>query len=250
MWRALDMTEEVMGNDPLWQRLMAFRIGDIEAQLSFECRLARENGWTQSFAERVVVEYKRFLYLVVTCGRTLTPSDPVDQAWHLHLAYTRSYWKELCGQVLDMELHHQPTRGGDQQQAHFRECYAETLARYAAVFDTEPPADIWPAAEERFAEVTGFTRINRHRVWLIPRPKIAAPLLAFALLLPLVITACTPSEDGSQFWFWVKVAVGLWGVYILVKFINDKLSGGRGRNGSGCSSGCSSGCGGCCGGGD
>lgn len=242
------MADETVDNNPLWQRLVAFHIGDREAQLSFQHRLARENGWPPAFAERAVMEYKRFLYLVATSHRTLTPSDEVDQVWHLHLAYTRSYWKDLCGEVLGFELHHQPTRGGEQQQAHFRECYAETLARYATVFGVEPPADIWPAVDARFSEVTEFTRINRHRVWLIPRPRIAAPLLSFAVLVPLIITACAPKTGESPFWFWVKVAVGVWGIYVIAKLVNDKLGGSGGRGGGG--SGCSSGCGGCCGGGD
>jgi hypothetical protein len=243
------MADESVDNSPLWQRLIAFHIGDDEAQLTFEHRLARENGWTSAFAERAVLEYKRFLYLVATSRRTLTPSDQVDQVWHLHLAYTRSYWKELCGEVLGFELHHQPTRGGSEQQAYFRERYADTLESYAVVFGSAPPADIWPSVEARFAEATGFTRINRHRVWLIPKPRIAAPLLAFALLMPVLITACMPKEGENQLWFWVKVAVGVWGIYLVVKFFNDKLGGSRGRGGDG-GSGCSSGCGGCCGGGD
>ena len=60
------MADEAVDNSPLWQRLEAFHIGDDEAQLSFERRLARENGWTTVFAERAVLEYKRFLYLVAT----------------------------------------------------------------------------------------------------------------------------------------------------------------------------------------
>ena len=64
------MADELVDNSPLWQRLMAFRIGDDEAQLTFEHRLARENGWTPVFAERAVLEYKRFLYLLATAGRT------------------------------------------------------------------------------------------------------------------------------------------------------------------------------------
>jgi hypothetical protein len=30
----------------------------------------------------------------------VTPSEQVDQVWHLHLTYTRSYWDEFCPNVL------------------------------------------------------------------------------------------------------------------------------------------------------
>ena len=72
-------------SDPLWQRIEAFRLGDPAAPLTFTRRLARENGWTQAFARRVVAEYKRFCYLAARAGHPVTPSDQADQAWHLHL---------------------------------------------------------------------------------------------------------------------------------------------------------------------
>lgn len=240
------MANELSNNHSLWQRLDAFRVGDGEEPLSFGQRLARENGWSLVFAERVILEYKRFLYLVATQGKTFTPSDEVDQAWHLHLAYTRSYWKDLCDDLLGFKLHHQPTRGGSDQQSYFRERYIDTLASYAAVFGQAPPADVWPSMEKRFAEATSFERINRQRVWLIPKPQIPVSILSFALLMPLLVASCTPKEGESQFWFWVKVAVGVWGVYFIGKLINDKLGGSGGRGGGG--SGCSAGCGGCGGG--
>ena len=37
-------------------------------------------------------------------GRHIGPSDEVDQAWHLHLVYTRSYWGEFCPNVLGKPL--------------------------------------------------------------------------------------------------------------------------------------------------
>lgn len=85
----------------LWRRLEAFDIdgpqrpGERPA-FAFADRLARENGWSLGFAERVVVEYKKFVFLCMTAGHPCTPSEHVDQAWHLHLAYTRSYWTRMC----------------------------------------------------------------------------------------------------------------------------------------------------------
>ena len=59
-------------------------------------RLASENGWSREYAVRVMQEYRRFAFLAVAAGHPVSPSDAVDQAWHLHLVYTRSYWDEFC----------------------------------------------------------------------------------------------------------------------------------------------------------
>ena len=247
-----------LNHQHLWVQLQALRISEPNAALSFEQRLARENAWSLGYAERVVLEYKRFVYLIAISGKELTPSDEVDQAWHLHLAYTHSYWKKLCAEVLGFELHHQPTQGGADQLTHFKERYQDTLNIYQQEFGMLPPADIWPKVEVRFHKPGAYQRINRQGVWLIPKPAHAVIALSFALFIPLIITACTPNIDEMDFWTWVKVAFGAWGVYIIIKLINDKLGGTRGgrggrgsggNNGMGCSSGCSSGCGGC-GGGD
>ena len=93
-------------NYHLIERIMAFELDDSCAHLPFTARLAREQGWTHVFAGRVVTEYKRFVVLAMLAGHPVTPSEEVDQVWHLHLVYTRSYWQGLCRDVLGRELHH------------------------------------------------------------------------------------------------------------------------------------------------
>ncbi|NCX98787.1 MAG: hypothetical protein EBX35_09485, partial [Planctomycetia bacterium] len=84
----------------LWERICDHRFDDPAARLTFTGRLARENGWTIGYAVRVVDEYRRFVLLAMTAGHPVTPSEDVDQAWHLHLAYTRDYWEIFCRDVL------------------------------------------------------------------------------------------------------------------------------------------------------
>src|SRR4051794_7395726 len=105
----------------LLARLESFSFDDPDAAFTFADRLAKENGWTRSFSERVIGEYKRFLFLATAAGHPVSPPDAVDQAWHLHLTYTQSYWKRLCGEVLKQPLHHHPTRGGAQESAKFQD---------------------------------------------------------------------------------------------------------------------------------
>ena len=130
---------------PLWQALAEMRIEREGAAATFARRLGRKQGWGKRHTYSVIEEYRRFLYLAATGDRPVTPSDDVDEAWHLHLTYTRHYWDELCGRILGKPLHHDPTVGGAAQQAHFKDQYQATLARYEAVFGEPPRSDIWPA---------------------------------------------------------------------------------------------------------
>ncbi len=61
--------------DPLWHRLDAFEFDEVDAELAFSDRLARDNGWTADYAGRVIDEYKRFCYLALRAGHEVTPSD-------------------------------------------------------------------------------------------------------------------------------------------------------------------------------
>lgn len=155
----------------LWNRLQAFEFDDPDSDFTFTDRLARENDWSINFTIRVIEEYRRFLFLICTTDHPLTPSDQVDQAWHLHLLYTQSYWTDLCKHTLGKEIHHGPTKGGQQEKDKYNNWYEETKLRYSETFNQNAPEDIWPPAHIRFGELK-FTRVNRHRFWIVPKPKI------------------------------------------------------------------------------
>lgn len=167
---------------PVWQALETFKIGSSDATLTFAARLARENRWSVGHAERVIDEYKRFCFLAVTAGHEVTPSDAVDQAWHLHLAYTRDYWERFCPDVLGMPLHHGPTAGGDAERSRYFEQYAQTLKSYEAAFGP-PPADIWPDARTRFLEHPRAFRVHPRDVVIIDRGTAMIGGTALAALL-------------------------------------------------------------------
>jgi hypothetical protein len=158
----------------LWRRIKAFELDVAGARFTFTDRLARENGWSISYAIRCVEEYKKFIFLICIADQGLTPSDQVDQVWHLHLIYTRSYWDDFCRNTLGKEIHHGPTKGGDSERNRFNNLYEASNAWYRKTFDKEPPEDIWPATELRFKEIH-FTRVNRHRYWLVPKNPFKNP---------------------------------------------------------------------------
>jgi len=153
------LTSKKAEHDALRARLFTYSIGPDTAVLSFRDRLARENRWMPDYARRVIREYYRFCFLAMTAGHEVTPSDQVDQAWHLHLTYTRDYWERFCPEVLGAPLHHGPTAGGQDERARYYDQYAETLKSYQEAFNEAPPPDIWSAAAERFGQQPRAFRI-------------------------------------------------------------------------------------------
>lgn len=224
--------------DELLLRLESFEIDQAGARLPFSARLARDQDWDPGFARRVTGEYKRFLWLAMRAGHPVTPSREVDEAWHLHLCYTRSYWDELCGKVLGKPLHHGPTEGGRAEDEKFADWYGRTLESYRRHFAEEAPADIWPPAEKRFAPVKRRT-IDPAEHWVIPKRQLrrALTLLAGLSLVPL-LAGCTRllgAVDPGGFLCFAGLFVF---VVVMVKIAGK---GGKGGGGSGCGSGCSGG---------
>lgn len=173
---------------PIWVALSHHVIGPPEATLPFTERLARENGWTPDHAARVVEEYKRFCFLAVTAGHAVTPSDAVDQAWHLHLTYSRDYWEHFCPSVLGRPLHHEPTTGEiDARHRYFRQ-YAETLKSYERTFGESSPADLWPTGAQRLLDDPKARRIHpREGFFVTPRRAILFVLAACCLFAAFII---------------------------------------------------------------
>jgi hypothetical protein len=161
-------------SDPLWQKIVTFSIDDPDSALTFTDRLSRENGWSMEFAVRAVGEYKKFMYLLCIADHPLTPSDQVDQVWHLHLIYTRSYWIDWCQQTLNRDIHHGPTKGGASEGEKFFDWYEKTKELYRSTFGIEANTDLWPNGDDRFSDIH-FQRINIRQNWIIHKPSIFRP---------------------------------------------------------------------------
>jgi hypothetical protein len=244
----------------LWQKIEAFEFDRQGSAFSFSNRLEAENGWSPAFTRQVISEYRRFLYLCVEAGHPVTPSDEIDQAWHLHLCYTRSYWEELCRDTLGRPIHHGPTQGGDAEARKFDDWYRRTLDSYATHFGEAPPPGIWPSPELRFAP-RQYRRLDISRYCLVPRVGLRSGAAALAFLI--LFAGCEFVGDGGPDLKIVRivflVVIGVI-IYKLIKRFRDgrRGSGRNGCGGGGCSggdggasdsdSGCSSGCGAGCGG--
>jgi uncharacterized protein (TIGR04222 family) len=183
----------------LYKRIQAFALDRPDSQLSFSQRLAKDNGWSLGYTQRAIEEYKKFIFLAVAAGHPVTPSDQIDQVWHLHLTYTRLYWQEFCPKILQTTLHHEPTRGGSSEQLKFGSWYSKTLESYEQFFGHIPPIDIWPKPKDRFGRDLHFIRINTQQSWVLSKPNFTVSfkpqlrkigIFTFLVFLSLMITSC------------------------------------------------------------
>lgn len=229
-------------HEPLWRRIEAFELDDPAASLMFTQRLARENNWSPDFSQRVVDEYKRFVFLAMTAGHEVTPSDEIDQAWHLHLTYTRSYWDELCGKVLGRPLHHGPTKGGRSEGERFEDQYTRTFESYRRAFGHEPPADIWPPTDVRFGEAPHWVRVNKQRDWVIAKPwRSRRSTTLVAGIAGLGVAAPLAKADNEALGYWLLfgfIALALAANILKAIWKASHNGASKRRDSSGCSSGC------------
>lgn len=134
--------------DPdLWNKIASYDFDDPQAEAPFSVRLARENGWTPGRAKAAIDQYRRFIYLVCISDDMLSPSPDVDKVWHLHLTYTKDYWKRFCDETLGQEVHHYPSRGAEESQVPLRDAYARTLEFLTEEFGETPDAALWPSVD-------------------------------------------------------------------------------------------------------
>lgn len=183
----------------LWKRLVEFKFDEPGATLTFAARLARENGWRLGYAKRVIEEYRRFLFLSMVSGHSVSPSEAVDQAWHLHLTYTRSYWTKLCGEILPRPLHHCPTLGGSKETEKFDSWYEQTLESYRQFFAESPPEDIWPPAGQQMESVVDSRWVDTNAYFLIPRNPLKWLSFALLLIIPVVMFGGCAAEAPLSF---------------------------------------------------
>ena len=170
---------------PDWQRLRAY----FDARPQFVDRLIDKLGWPSEFASAALLEYQRYCWLATRSDEPLSPSEIVDQVWHLHLQHTRDYWDVFCAQVLGCPLHHEPGEPTPEARKRHWLQYAETLARYERAFGV-PPEAFWPVLGQgpryRWVDVSGPTRSRS----IQPRNMLVSSLAALiAMLLPLAAFA-------------------------------------------------------------
>jgi len=179
----------------LYRRICAYELDDPSHEIGFLAHLMRANGWSRPFALGAIEEYRKFVFLALVADHPVTPTDQVDQVWHLHLLFSDAYWNDFCPRVLGRPLHHHPAKGGQAERDRFHEQYRATIRSYRQHFG-EPPADLWPPVDVRFGRDLQMQRgrIRRpFRSWRGWR----WPSQASLLLVGLGLMACGISSAAA-----------------------------------------------------
>lgn len=198
----------------LWNKIREFPLNEPGAAITFSHKLQEQQEWSASYTERVIEEYRKFIFLCTVAPKGASPSKAVDEAWHMHLTYTKSYWIDLCRNTLGRDLHHHPSKGGNDEDHKHEEWYKETLEFYRQAFGSEPPSDIWPPpldATEPIPEPK-FPLTNTEK-WLYP----ALVLLPFVFSLWFFGQFFPFLLNGPDFlWFFPLFAFALNGIFALM----------------------------------
>lgn len=99
----------------------------------------KEYGWELSFAGKVLYEYKRFMYLK-SQDPNCSPSDSIDQFWHVHILYTENY-SRFCIENYGKFIHHNPDMSLDQKAR--KERIGKTIKLYMLTFPSITYPEIW-----------------------------------------------------------------------------------------------------------
>lgn len=134
-----------MTNSSLWEKLNRYQVAAPQQQL-FINKLQSETGWDKNYCLLAIDEYKKFIYLACISKTPVTPSKAIDAVWHLHLTFSRSYWIDLCDNILQRPIHHDPSEEND--EALMQDQYQYTLQKYANEFGVEAPVAVWQKEPE------------------------------------------------------------------------------------------------------
>ena len=115
--------------------------------------------------EKVVMGYKRYLYLTTVSKKPVCPSEAVDDFWHFHIGFGQQY-REYCEEMIGQELMHSPSGGRHELEKH-KDMYEFTLGLFAVTFGSPPGEQIWPPVEERFSVSEKPVYVNLFRTAIV-----------------------------------------------------------------------------------
>lgn len=173
----------------LWDKIRSYSLDDPTSSLKLSTRISVENNWSPSYTQRVIEEYKKFVFLAMVAGHKVTPSDEVDQVWHLHMIYTEEYWENFCKNILPRQLHHGPTKGGSAEDDKYDNWYTKTKESYEKIFSTKPPEDIWTTNDIRFGRQ--FVRLNVYDHIIVKKQDFPV----FSKIISILFTLFNPKKS-------------------------------------------------------
>lgn len=198
-------------NNILWQQILDFDLDGPPSEYGFTTRLADEQCWTSAFTDQAILEYKKFMYLAATADMMVSPSEIVDQVWHQHLVFTKSY-QEFCA-VLGKPIQHVPSTHNKDEFDKFRRARERTNSLYREAFG-EPPEQIWNTSSM-------FDQLGLEKARFKVRTFLVAGLLAAILLaFPLYYLLRPVYAQIDNPWFMVGAFLIALAVFAALELYN------------------------------
>jgi hypothetical protein len=152
-----------------------YSVLDIVFPPKFLSNLQVEQLIDENTANKWFLEYRKYLVLAYLTKDMISPSEQVDQVWHLHMTYTQHY-RATCQNILQREFKHTPSLGGSAESKKYEGVYEETLSFYKAVFLIDPPQDVWETPQQRFEMANfEFRNLNLFRLAVLYSMKVVNP---------------------------------------------------------------------------
>lgn len=201
----MSITNTQPTNAQLWQDILSFDFDHPVSEYGFTTRLIHENLWTKDFAERSILEYRKFMYLAAVSDSMVSPSPVIDIVWHQHLIFTQSY-NSFC-KTVGKFIQHVPSTHNKEDFSRFKQARETTRSLYTENFGGYP-ADIWDSEgmlenlslPKASLKIRGFVLLGILGLLLSITP-------LFYVLKPLYVHI-----DGQSFLLWYAI---LW----LISFV-------------------------------
>mmetsp|Transcript_10629 Transcript_10629/g.12098 ORF Transcript_10629/g.12098 Transcript_10629/m.12098 type:complete len:453 (-) Transcript_10629:480-1838(-) len=147
-------------------------------------------------ANKWLLEYRKYLVLAHLTDNMISPSEQVDQVWHLHMTYTQHY-KATYQTLIERDFKHSPSSGGSSEGKKFEKIYEDTLDFYKQVFMTDAPPDVWETTQQRFEMKNfEFRNINLYRLAVLYSMKVNNPQFLFRT--PPTVPTAPPPTSGAR----------------------------------------------------
>ena len=138
--------------DPLWLKLNLMNAQGMQAFAPLMKMMEQQMGGNSEMAQRVIEEYRKFLFLAMRAGHQVIPPGVINDVWMMHLQNAQNYWENLGQMIAEKPV----AKGLDAKGfANAADAWTATLQSYEQIFGTKPPMDIWgkpPTAENPFTQ--------------------------------------------------------------------------------------------------
>ena len=129
--------------DPLWLKLSQMNAEGLAAFAPLSAAMQRQMGFNAEMAERIIEEYRKFLFLAMRAGHQVIPPGIVNDAWLIHIENVQNYWEALGGMISERPVAQGIGSSGVPPMA---DAWQATLQSYERIFGSKPPVDIWSMA--------------------------------------------------------------------------------------------------------